>query len=111
VLFLLGLVLGVIFAFFFESLLHRMVVIALASLGVWALNNGADLTRPKPEASTTSLTEIKKEEVKLEDVQVSRASGGYALSGNVANESNSRLTTVYFQLTLTDCQGSTCRVV
>jgi hypothetical protein len=33
------------------------------------------------------------------------------LSGNVANESNSRLTTVYFQLTLTDCQGSTCRVV
>jgi hypothetical protein len=33
------------------------------------------------------------------------------LSGNVSNDSNSRLATIDFRVTLKDCRGSNCRIV
>jgi hypothetical protein len=110
--FLFGLILAVIMEVILESLLTRILIIALVAAGIWALTNNVGLTRPVPEDNTTSSIEIKKEQVKLEDVQLSRAGfGGYALSGNVTNDSNSRLTTIHFRLTLQDCRGSDCRIV
>jgi hypothetical protein len=86
-------------------------------VGFWALNNvNADIgpKRSIPEENNNSSTEmeIKKEQVKLEDVQLLQSGfGSYALSGNVLNNSSSRLTTINFQVTLKDCQGSNCRIV
>ncbi len=109
---LLGLALGFIMELVLESLVRRLLVIVLVTVGLWALNNDVGLPRPIPEDNPISSTEIKKEEVKLEDVQLSRSGyGGYALSGNVANDSNSWLTTIYFRITLKDCQDSNCRIV
>jgi hypothetical protein len=113
---LLGLAFGLIMEVVIESLVTRLLVIVLAAaVGFWALNNvntDIGLTRPIPEDTNTSLTEIKKEQVKLEDVQLSRSGfGGYTLSGNVSNDSNSWLTTIDFQITLKDCRGSNCRIV
>ena len=109
---LLGLALGFIMELVLESLVRRLLVIALVTVGLWALNNDVGLPRPIPEDNPISSTEIKKEEVKLEDVQLSRSGfGGYALSGDVANDLNSWLTTIYFRITLEDCQDSNCRIV
>jgi hypothetical protein len=99
-----------------ESLVTRLLVIVLAAaMGFWALNSvNTDIgpRRPIPEDSSPSSTEIKKEQVQLEDVQLSQSGfGAYALSGNVSNDSNSRLTTIDFQITLKDCRGSNCRIV
>jgi hypothetical protein len=109
---LLGLALGFIMELVLESLVRRLFVIVLVAAGLWALNNDVGLTRPIPEDNTFSSMEVKKEEVKLEDVQLSRSGyGGYALSGNVVNDSYSWLTTIYFRITLNDCQDSNCRIV
>jgi hypothetical protein len=113
---LLGLAFGLIMEVVIESLLTRLLFIVLAAaVGFWALNNvNADIgpRRPVPVDSSTSSTEIKKEQVQLEDVQLSQSGfGAYALSGNVSNDSNSRLTTIDFQITLKDCRGSNCRIV
>jgi hypothetical protein len=99
-----------------ESLVTRLLLVVLAAaVGFWALNNvSADIgpKRPIPADNSVSLTEIKKEQVQLEDVQLSQSGfGAYALSGNVLNNSNSRLTTIDFRVTLKDCQGSNCRIV
>jgi len=113
---LLGLAFGLIMEVVIESLVTRLLVIVLASaVGFWALSNvNTDIgpRRPIPEDSSASSTEIKKEQVQLEDVQLSQSGfGAYALSGNVSNDSNSRLTTIDFRITLKDCRGSNCRIV
>jgi len=108
----LGLVVGVIVAEFIETLVLRLLVVVFVAAALWALSHNVGLTRSTPENNTASSTELKKEEVKLQDVQISRTIlGGYALSGNVANDSASRLTTISFRLTLKDCQDSNCRIV
>src|ERR1700751_418547 len=99
-----------------ESLVTRVLFILLGTaVGFWALNNvNTDIgpRRPIPEDGSTSSTEIKKEQVQLEDVQLSQSGfGACALSGNVSNDSNSRLTTIDFHITLKDCRGSNCRIV
>jgi hypothetical protein len=101
---LLGLAFGLIMEVVIESLLTRLLLVVLAAaVGFWALNNvNADIgpRRPIPEVSSTSSTEIKKEQVQLEDVQLSQSGfGAYTLSGNVSNDS------------LKDCRGSNCRIV
>ena len=84
---LLGLALGFIMELVLESLVRRLLVIALVTVGIRALNNDVGLPRPIPEDNPISSTEIKKEEVKLEDVQLSRSGfGGYALSGAIRCE-------------------------
>jgi hypothetical protein len=110
---LLGLALGVVVAVVIESLVLRLLVVVLVAAGLWVLNNDIGLTRLVTEDNTTtSLTEIKQEEVKLEDVQLSRTVfGGYSLSGNVVNDSNGRLAVINFRITLQDCQDSNCRIV
>ena len=57
---------GFIMELVLESLVLRIFVIVIAALGLWALNNDVGLTRPIPEDNTTSLTEIKKEEMELQ---------------------------------------------
>jgi len=106
---LLGLAFGLIMEVVIESLLTRLLFVVLAAaVGFWALNNvNADIgpRRPIPEVSSISSTEIKKEQVQLEDVQLSQSGfGAYTLSGNVSNDSNSRLTIIDFQITLKDCR-------
>jgi hypothetical protein len=108
--FLLGLALGVIIAVMAEGLVIRLSIIALAALGIWALNNDVGLTGSITEDNTAT----RNADVTLEGVKLSRAGyglGGYALSGNVANDSNSSLTTIYFRITLKDCQDSNCRII
>jgi hypothetical protein len=107
---LLGLALGVVIAMMVEALLLRLFVIVLAVIGIWALSNDVGMR----SSLLADNAPTKTPEVTLEGVKFSRAGyglGGFALSGNVANESNSWLTTIDFQITLKDCQDTDCRIV
>jgi hypothetical protein len=114
---LLGLAIGVIMELIVESLALRLfIVVLVAAAALWALNDDFSLTRglttPIREDNASSLTDIKIEEVKLENVQLSQTGyGGYALSGNVENDSKAWLTTVRLRITLKDCRDSSCRIV
>ena len=111
---LLGLAGGLIFEVVIASLVTRLLVIVLAAaVGYEALNNvNADVGPRRAIPEDNSTLEIKKEQVRLEDVQLSQSGfGTYTLSGNVLNNSNDRVTTIDFQVTLKDCRGSNCRIV
>lgn len=109
-LFLLGLAIGVIIAAMAEALVIRLFVIALAAVGIWPLNNDVGLTSSIMEDDATT----KNADVTMENVKLSRPGyglGGYALSGDVANDSNNSLTTTYFRITLKDFLDSNCRII
>jgi hypothetical protein len=109
-LFLLGLAIGVIIAAMAEALVIRLFVIALAAVGIRALNNDVGLTSSIMEDDATT----KNADVTLENVKLSRPGyglGGYALSGDVANDTNNSLTTTYFRITLKDGLDSNCRII
>ena len=112
--FLLGLALGVVIATVVEALLSRILIVVLAAVGIWLLNNDVGMNSLFPGDNTAATTANKEKGLTLENLQLSRAGyglGGYALSGNVANNSDSWLATIYFQITLTDCRDSDCRIV
>ena len=72
-LFLLGLAIGVIIAAMAEALVIRLFVIALAAVGIWALNNDVGLTSSIMDDDATT----KNADVTLENVKLSRP--GYGL--------------------------------
>jgi hypothetical protein len=59
-------------------------------------------------------TAIKETDLRLENVQLKAAGYGlsdYILSGNITNDSSAALGSVTFDVTITDCQNTDCRIV
>jgi hypothetical protein len=112
--FLLGLAIGVIIAVFVEELFRRVLIIGLAAVGIWLLGKDLWIRSPTPGDTSAAATAIGQSDLSLGDVAVSQTGfglGGYVLSGTVTNRSNSSLATIYFQIILTDCRDSDCRIV
>jgi hypothetical protein len=112
--FLIGLALGVIVAVFVKELTMRVLIVVLAAVAIWLLSRDAGVRSPTPGDTSAAATAIKQSDLSLADVAVSQTGfglGGYVLNGTVTNKSNSPLATIYFQIILTDCRASDCRIV
>jgi hypothetical protein len=96
-----------------------IVVLILIGGGIWLLvenaNKDSEQRKKTQQAQEYyAATAIKEADLTLSDVKLSPASygmGDFILSGTVANDSSSALTTIFFQVTLTDCRDANCRVV
>jgi hypothetical protein len=112
--FLLGLLFGVVIAVIVDELLIRILIVVAAAAGIWLLSKDAGIKPPIPGDTSAAATAIRQSDLRLENVAVSQTGygwAGYALSGTVTNDSNSSLAMIYFQITLTDCRDSDCRIV
>jgi hypothetical protein len=95
------------------------VLVLLASGGIWLLIENANKDSEKrrqvqQEQEYRAVTSIKEADLKLNDVKLSPASyglGDFVLSGTVVNDSVGQLASISFQVTLTDCLESNCRIV
>ena len=121
--FLIGLlIVGIIISLMAASPAFRnfvIVVLLLIGGGICLLientNRDAEQRRKAQQAQAYyAATAIKEADLTLSDVKLGPASygmGDFVLTGTVANESNSALATIYFQMTLTDCRDIACHVV
>jgi hypothetical protein len=100
---------------------RNFVLIAVVVLGggLWLLidssNKSAEKSRiEKENQERFALAAIKISDLKLDDVKLKKASYGlsdYTLEGTVTNNSSYPLGTIWFEVTLTDCQNDNCRIV
>jgi hypothetical protein len=95
------------------------VVLLVIGGGLWWLIDSSNKSAEKDRAERASqeyvaATAIKLADLKFENVNLKKASyglGDFVLDGMVTNNSAFPLGTIYFEVTITDCQNGTCRVV
>jgi hypothetical protein len=97
---------------------RNFVVVLLALVGIGILlmlfNSGRDekATRPGGVAYASLPIEVSPSEVSLESVNLNDwRPGEYTFEGTVTNNSKSMLSTLSFDVIITDCKGDTCRIV
>jgi uncharacterized membrane protein len=95
------------------------IVLLIIGGGIWWLIDSANKEAEKSRAQRAAqeyfaATAIKLDDLKLENVVLKKASYGlsdFILEGTVTNNSSLPLGSIYFEVTLTDCQNNNCRVV
>ncbi len=95
------------------------VVLFLIGGGTWWLIDSSNKSAEKSRAERSAqeyiaATAIKLADLKLENVNLKKTSYGHSdfiLDGTVTNNSAFPLGTMYFEITITDCQNGNCRVV
>jgi type II secretory pathway pseudopilin PulG len=121
--FLIGLfIVGLVIMAMISSPAFRNVVILIVILivgGVWWAIDSSNKTSEKNKlqqaaAEQLAISAIKLSDIKIDDVKLKKASYGltdYVLDGLVTNMSVYQLGTIYFEITMTDCQNNDCRIV
>jgi hypothetical protein len=95
------------------------VLLAVVGGGLWWLIESSNRNAEKARVERASqeyaaATAIKLADLSLENVNLKKASYGLAdfiLDGTVTNSSAFPLGTIYFEVTMTDCQNGNCRIV
>ncbi|CAN5191904.1 hypothetical protein BH10PSE11_BH10PSE11_08220 [soil metagenome] len=87
--------------------------------GVWWLIDSSNRQSEKRQADQAAAeriaySAIKATDLQLDDVQLKKATYGLAdftIEGTVANNSKSLLSSIFFEVTLTDCLNDNCKIV
>jgi hypothetical protein len=95
------------------------VLILVIGGGLWWLIDSTNKSTEKARAERATqdyvaATAIKLNDLKLENVYLKKTSYGlseFILDGTVTNNSTFSLGTLNFEVTITDCQNDTCRIV
>jgi hypothetical protein len=115
------LVVGIIIAMMFASPGFRnfvFVAIFLIGGGIWWLvenanRNSEQRKKVQQVEEYRAATAIKVTDLTLNDMKLAPSYGlsDFILSGTVANDANSSLVAIFFQVTMTDCVETNCRIV
>jgi hypothetical protein len=95
------------------------IVVLIIGCGIWWLIDSSNKTSEKDRAQRATQeyiasTAIKLADLNLENVNLKKASYGlsdFILDGTVTNNSAFTLGAMYVEVTFTDCQNGSCRVV
>jgi hypothetical protein len=93
----------------------RIAAIVVAGLLIWALNSAREEAKQnalqRVAADKFAVSAIKPSDLKIEDVKLSGDEPSYVLDGVVTNMSTFMLAGIYFEISMTDCKNTECRVV